>query len=871
MIELKTYKTKDLVLEVNKSYDPLRLDLSRWDRFLDVLCGDRHYQKEAIENAIIYLASGRYSSIEDLVKENWEKNFELHNRYRDIDEYLNHIQLPKKLSATIDLATGTGKSYVIYGIAQIMLGLGLVDNVLVLCPSLTIEKGLMEKFTSLSGDSKLKLTIPETARYKNPRIIDANSTIKEGDICVENIHAVHERTGSSIRDSLIGNGERTLVLCDEVHHAYNPISGRDKESQSIKKWKSFLLSDEYKFKYIMGFTGTAYIEDEYFNDVIYRYSLRKAVDDKIVKMVDYVSKDESITQDEKDEKFQKIYDNHIENQNKYRRVKPITILITKDITNAKRLTENLIEFLCKKENAEKEDIEKKVLIVTSSPDHKANVAKLNKVDDKDDPTEWIVSVSMLTEGWDVKNVFQIVPWEDRAFNSKLLIAQVLGRGLRIPPEYQSPQPKVKVFNHDAWSRNIKGLVDEILEIEMKLISSVFKTGERARYNFTLYNINYEKEPKEKEAKKDTEIFDYTKGYIGLISQIEDDKKATEYTTLAGDVYSKNTLIEYNTYTVDEVVNKIYEEFSTREWEGKILKLTEGEYTKNELPPRDVIKNIIKKSMERVGIKGDRLVEKNRQKILQAFGTLLRKKGKTIVNVRKINEPIPVNTLGMDKETMAVGNLRHGYTVFYSDNFENEVSEDIKEIIKMVKEDESLPKSAEKEINQFLFKTPLDLVFTNGGPERKFVEHLCKKDNVEKIHCWIKSRDKGFYSIEYSWRKGEHPEQQTFNPDFFIKIIKDEIEYIIIVEIKEDNDDSDENKAKLRWAKKHFEDLNGELKKANIKQKYIFHFLSPCSYSEFFEYLRDGRLLEGKFISDLEDRLGTNDQLISILANHHSFN
>jgi len=52
MIEIKTYKTKDLVLEVSKSYDPIKLDLSRWDRFIDVLCGDRQYQKEAIENAI---------------------------------------------------------------------------------------------------------------------------------------------------------------------------------------------------------------------------------------------------------------------------------------------------------------------------------------------------------------------------------------------------------------------------------------------------------------------------------------------------------------------------------------------------------------------------------------------------------------------------------------------------------------------------------------------------------------------------------------------------------------------------------------------------------------------------------------------------
>ena len=168
MEEIKRYKTADLVLKVNKTFDPIKLDLGSWDRFLDVLCSDRQFQKEAIQETIIYLASGRYKCIEDLINENWKdtKNAELRNRYRDIDEYLNNLQLPYQLSATIDLATGTGKSYVIYGIAQIMLGLGFVDRVLVLCPSLTIEKGLLEKFNALSGDSSLKLTIPDNAVFK---------------------------------------------------------------------------------------------------------------------------------------------------------------------------------------------------------------------------------------------------------------------------------------------------------------------------------------------------------------------------------------------------------------------------------------------------------------------------------------------------------------------------------------------------------------------------------------------------------------------------------------------------------------------------------------------------------------------------------
>ena len=474
---IKIYKTQDLVLQVKQNYNPAKLNLKRWVDFLDVLCGDREFQKEAIRDAIIFLASGEYATIESLIKENFRKNDELQKRYKDVRDYQRSLPLPHKLSAVIDLATGTGKSYVIYGIAQIALGLGLVDKVLVLCPSLTIESGLKEKFEKLSGDDKVKATLPDNAVFKNPRIIDANSTIKNGDICVENIHAVYERTGSSINDSLKGNGERVLVLNDEVHHAYNSSSEKD-----IKKWKAFLLNPDFNFKYILGFTGTAYIEDEYFNDVIYRYSIREAVNDKVVKSVDYVAKDENI---DKNEKFQKIYDNHDEFVKKYRLIKPLTILVAKDISKAKTLREDLIDFLEKREKISRKAVEKKVLIVTSHKDHKKNVLELKNVDDRENSVEWIVSVSMLTEGWDVKNVFQIVPWEDRAFNSKLLIAQVLGRGLRIPEEYKSPQPKVRVFNHDAWSRNIRGLVDEILEIEVRLTSEVLTSGERAKYHFNL--------------------------------------------------------------------------------------------------------------------------------------------------------------------------------------------------------------------------------------------------------------------------------------------------------------------------------------------------------------------------------------------------
>jgi type III restriction enzyme len=73
---------------------------------------------------------------------------------------------------------------------------------------------------------------------------------------------------------------------------------------------------------------------------------------------------------------------------------------------------------------------------------------------------------------------------------------------------------------------------------------------------------------------------------------------------------------------------------------------------------------------------------------------------------------------------------------------------------------------------------------------------------------------------------------SFVPDFFIKIKHKNQPHFIVVEIKADNDGSDENKAKNKYAKLHFENLNAELKAKKIKETYHFHFLSPSSYVVF---------------------------------------
>jgi type III restriction enzyme len=851
MTDKKVFNTQDLVLKVNtKHYDPLKYPIDDWERFLDVLCSNREYQKDAIKTAVHYLAADKYQTIEDLVRENYARNEHLQERYRTEAEYCAKIQLPRKRSATIDLATGTGKSYVMYGIAQIALGLGIVDKVFLLGPpSLTIEKELTKKFTALSSSARLRNAIPQSSKCAAPSIINANQTIKDYCICIENINAVYSKTGSSVFDSLgLGKGERCLVLNDEVHHAYNKVEGNTNDSRNIKKWKEFLLDDTYGFKYILGFTGTAYIENDYFNDVIFRYSLRSAIENNFVKKVAYIVEDAASNENER---FQKILQNHKRNRDKYSEIKPLTILITKDIRAAKQLKTRLVEFLVSRhEGTEQELRDEKVLIVTSDKDHKANVLKLPYIDNKDDPAEWIISVAMLTEGWDVKNVFQIVPMEEKAFNSKLLIAQVLGRGLRIPPVYPN-SPEVTVFNHDKWSARIKDLVEEILEMETKIKNSPIIAGDRAKHHFTVYNIQYN--PVQETIKNEkTEVFNY-KDHIRFSSESFVAEQETRYVTFGGKSYAVKYTIEKEKFPVSQVVDDIYDDFQMRRLEGKILNLDKEAYSGDNLPAKEVIEKYIRDSMSKVGLKGDYLGAKNRQAVNTAFGTLLRKNNLSIRFTRKFDTLISAGTQDRDHESISVLGLRSGGTVFYTDDYESEiVLEDSISALKEIKEILGDSRSIFPDpVNIHLFKTPIDIVFTARDPERQFVLELIKEKNAACIDSWFKSKNQSFYSIEYSFTKGTHTDTYQFNPDFFILIKKDDVEYISVVEVKSDDDDSEENKQKYLYAREHFDLLNEKLKEENIRQTYFFNFLSPKNYPAYFDYLRDGRLIEGEYKSELD--------------------
>jgi len=176
----------------------------------------------------------------------------------------------------------------------------------------------------------------------------------------------------------------------------------------------------------------------------------------------------------------------------------------------------------------------------------------------------------------------------------------------------------------------------------------------------------------------------------------------------------------------------------------------------------------------------------------------------------------------------------------------------------------------------MFKTPLDLVIVSHNPERDFIFKLI--GNAKYINSWIKSRDKGFYSVGYEfWKGGKDRMRRSFNPDFFIKndiqdyidrILADDpdaevsnlmqmqdngiTEIIHVVEIKSDEDRDETTSPKGKYSKEHFESVNKRLREINpfdlppdfqnsTSQYYTFDLLTPDKYTSWFNNLKKGIL------------------------------
>jgi type III restriction enzyme len=842
------FRIAEQVLKVDDTREATEAVVHKYDAFLTLLCADRYsFQKEAVRETLCFLASHKYPDLERLARENWNARETIRQRHDSLEAYLDKMPLRDRKSVSLDVATGTGKSFVMYALAAIALAEGLAARVLVLCPSLTIEEELLEKFAALAGNSELFEIMKELGTAAIPAIKRGNQTIQRGDICIENIHAVYEKTGSSIRDSFRGRGARSLVLNDEAHHLFSP------PDKGLKEWMKFLQHGDFGFRQIVNVTGTPYVGNEYFPDIVFRYGLKQAIADKVVKKPNY-----KIEETYKAHDWQKTYAIHQQNCKDYgKEVKPISIVVTQEIVRCVEVWRELVDFLVTKEKLSRNDAERKAIWITSgvptsgdakkrveavysargdkdSPEkrRKENLALLKQVDHPASPVEWIVSVSMLTEGWDVKNVFQIVPHESRAFSSKLLIAQVLGRGLRVPPGL-TQEPLVTINNHQAWSDEIGNLLKEVLEVENTLYWGY--EPRRKKFVFPLYNLRYEPEQKTVETKRE-------QAREPQVDFVPQDRKTTEYSTFSETGKLAVEIAHRDLFEIDDAV--------------KLMRLFVKEKSETIAAawPKKRLKEFIVSRLKNAGQDVTFLSKENLLRLQQGCGPMFRDLDSEHPRMSQTAKDIvPVDLSAIPHQSFSESMLKEHGTVWFANEeappyggHELHLWEQYLKWKKISEIDDSglaedvrIVAHSIHQVDLDNFKSPWNVHYASHEPERQFSGLLF--DNADLFDAFVKMPNMGGYAFPYSYKPAKaaktHVVNENFNPDFFIKVAGRHD--ILVVEIKAEGDDSNRNRAKCRDGLKHFETLNGRLKDKGAPWFYHFYLLSPDDYTHFFQQVRDG--------------------------------
>lgn len=354
------------------------------------------------------------------------------------------------------LATGVGKTRLMGAFITYLHRAEKIDNFFVLAPNLTIYNKLVADFTPgtskyvFQGISEFAMTPPEIITGDNyesgrgvrgGRLFDDHVVINIFNISKINsevrggkspkIKRLSEYIGESYFDYLSKLDD--LVLLMDESHRYRASAG----IKAINELKPILGLELTATPQVM--KGQKAIP---FNNVIYSYPLSSALDDGYVKSPCVATRENFNTENYDSAGLErlKLEDGiHIHEETKVqlevfarergvKRVKPFMLVITEDTEHAGR-----IRAIIESDDFFEGQYKGKVAEVHSNQrgeERDENVQKLLSVEDPNDPTEIVIHVNQLKEGWDVTNLYTIVPL--RAFNSRTLIEQAIGRGLRLP-------------------------------------------------------------------------------------------------------------------------------------------------------------------------------------------------------------------------------------------------------------------------------------------------------------------------------------------------------------------------------------------------------------------------------------------------------
>ena len=407
------------------------------------------------------------------------------------------------------MATGSGKTWVMAMIVvwarlhkHFVPASELSTNFLIVAPNVIVYQRLEKDFESNRIFQELPLIPPEWKGSFSQKVIlrgEATEPDPSGNLFLTNIHQLYESrdqdwTPGNAVEALLGkkpnkdlaaSGQQSMlerlkslkdliVLNDEAHHVHN------KELE----WTSSLLSIHSALpdglNAWLDFSATPKDQNGmYYPWTVCDYPLAQAVEDRIVKAPLIVTQEndpdrpaedpDDITKENVTEKYTYWLNAAVqrwkEHWNIYKKLdaKPVLFIMAEKNAHADALGEYLWKT---KEFGFKES---EILVIHTDSGGEITKRDLDKarraardIDEAESKIKVIVSVMMLREGWDVRNVSVVLGLRPFTAKAQILPEQVIGRGLRLMAQVSPDRTQTLEV---LGTRNLLKVLREQLEAE----------------------------------------------------------------------------------------------------------------------------------------------------------------------------------------------------------------------------------------------------------------------------------------------------------------------------------------------------------------------------------------------------------------------
>ena len=373
------------------------------------------------------------------------------------------------------MATGSGKTWVMAMAVvwchlhrRLVVGSPLSTNALIVAPNVIVYERLRKDFAGNAIFRKLPLVPPEWKGDFDQRVIlrgEPTEPAVSGNLFLTNVQHLYAAAGAwepqNPVDALLGERPATgsrpphsmlariaqlpdlVVLNDEAHHVHDEdlrlaqvlLGLHERVPDGLAAWLDFSATPED-------------LAGRFFPWIVCDYPLAQAVEDRIVKAPIIVTQKgggalplndpERVTGKDAVEKYGPWIAAAVQRLKEHETayepvgVRPILFITAESVVQAKAITRHLVE------SAEYDFKPCEVLAIHTDAQgdlRKRDLDTLRQaardVDSADSQVRVIVSVLMLREGWDVRNVSIVLGLRPFTAQAPILPHQVVGRGLRL--------------------------------------------------------------------------------------------------------------------------------------------------------------------------------------------------------------------------------------------------------------------------------------------------------------------------------------------------------------------------------------------------------------------------------------------------------